>query len=148
MRAVRLQLGVLLAADATTLAPAADANMVALIVAPFSNVETLVAADLTLATDHGLAPIACSTGAQEVAVLPNSSSQIITLKPGAVSGFRWVSSGVFPPNIQVFGYALLTNDLATLLAAQALSSPITISDVGQQIDLDPITMQFAQAPLF
>lgn len=148
MKAVRLQLGILLAADATTLAPAMDANMVALITAPFTTQENLVATDLTLATDHGLAPIACAAGAQEVAVLPNSLAQIITIKPGATSGFRWVSSGSFPPTISVYGYALLSNDLATLIAVQSVPEPIAITDVGQQIDLDPITMQFVQSPIF
>lgn len=148
MRAVRLRLGTLLAADATTLAPASDANMVALVIAPFTNSETLVVGDLTLAADHGLAPIACATGAQEVALLPSSFAQIITMKPGATTGFRWVSSGSFPPPITIYGYALLDNALANVLAAQTLDAPVIISDAGQQIDLDPVTMQFVQSPLF
>lgn len=60
MIAVRLQLGVLLAADPTTLAPAVDANKVALISAAFAATENLVVADLTLAAGHGLDPILCA----------------------------------------------------------------------------------------
>lgn len=148
MRAVRLRLGTLLAADATTLAPASDANMVALVVAPFTLSETLAIGDLTLASDHGLAPIACATGAQEVALLPSSFAQIITLKPGATSGFRWVTSGSFPPSITIYGFALTDNGGTTLLAAQTLDAPVVVTDVGQQLDLDPVTMQFVQSPLF
>lgn len=147
MKAVRLRLGTMLAADATTLAPASDANMVALITAPFTLSEDLAISDLTLATDHGLAPVACSTGAQEVALLPSSTAQIITIKPGAVSGFRWVSSGSFPPAITVYGYALTDNLGTTLLAAAQAPDPIFINDVGQQIDFDPIQMTFVQTPL-
>jgi len=147
MKSVRLRLGTLLAADATTLAPASDANMVALIVAPFTVNENLAISDLTLATDHGLAPIACATGAQEVALLPSSTAQIITIKPGATSGFRWVSSGSFPPTITVYGYALTDNAGAVLLGVTQADNPIPINDVGQQVDFDPITMTFVQTPL-
>lgn len=69
------------------------------------------------------------------------------MKPGATSGFRWVTSGGLPGNITIFGAALLTNDAATLLGVQALDAPITLTADGQQIDFDPLTMLFIQTPI-
>lgn len=147
MRAVRNRLGTLLAADATTLAPASDANVVAVITATFTLGDNLVVGDLTLATDHGLEPIACATGAQLVALDPQSGAQIITLKAGAVPGFRWVSSGVFPPTITVYGFALLNEALDTLLGVMELAEPIQITAAGQLLDGNDQTMTFVQQPL-
>lgn len=147
MAAVREQLGALLAADATTLAPVASANMMALIVAPFTLSENLTAGDLTLANSNGLGPIAGAVGAQEVALDPLTGAQIITLVPGAGSGWRWVTSGSFPPDIVVYGVALLDNALTTLLAADLLPTPVTFDAAGYQLDLDPLTMQFVLTPV-
>lgn len=147
MSAVRLQLGNLLAADATTLAPATNANKIALVVAAFALSENLVAADLTLAAGNGLDPISGSTGSQEVALDPVTQEQLITLKPGATSGFRWVSSGSFTSPITVYGFALLDSTLADLLAAELLPTPIAIVAAGYQIDIDPVTMTFNLQPI-
>jgi hypothetical protein len=147
MRAVRLALGDLLAADAATLAPPVNKNAVALIVANFALTENLVATDLTLASTHGLAPLDVAAGAQAVALDPVDGAQVITLIPFVAGGFRWVSSGVFPPTIMVYGAALLDSTLATLLAAMVLPSPIAIADVGYQIDLDPLTMKMTLVPI-
>jgi len=147
MVAVRLQLGALLAADTTTLAPAMNANTVALIVAPFTLSENLTIGSLTLASTNGLGPIACATGSQEVAISPVTNQQIITIVPGAGSGFRWVTSGSFTAPITIYGYALTTASQAALLAAQTLPSPISVSQTGYQIDLDPIQMTFNVTPI-
>jgi hypothetical protein len=147
MQAVRLQLGALLAADTTTLAPA-SANLVALIIAPFTPVETLVIGDLTLGSTNGLVPIACAAGAQEVAIDPVSQAQIITLIPGAAPGFRWVTSGSFSAPISVYGIALVTAGSAALLGVQQLPSPITFSEAGYQLNVDPAQMVFVLQPLF
>jgi hypothetical protein len=145
MQAVRLRLGTLLAADVPTLAPVA-ANNVHLIIAPFTEVETLTVADLTLATANGLGHIACATGSQEVAIDPVTLAQLITIVPGAGTGFRWVSSG-WTTNILVYGFALIDSTGATLLAVQTFPTVITITGNGQQIDVDPIQMTFVQQPL-
>jgi hypothetical protein len=145
MQAVRLRLGTLLADDTTTLAPVA-ANNVHIIIAPFTEIETLTVADLTLATANGLAHIACATGNQEVAIDPVSLAQIITIVPGAGTGFRWVSSGI-TTNIIVYGYALIDSTGATLLAVQSFPTPIIITATGQQIDADPIQMTLVQTPI-
>lgn len=145
MKDVRLQLGDLLAADTTTLAPVA-ANKIALIVAPFTPSENLAATDLTLGSSNGLSPLAGIAGAQDVALDAITLAQQITLKP-PVSGWRWVSSGVFSASIVVYGYALLDTTLATLLAVQALAEPIVIQDAGYSIDVDPVLLIFVTQPM-
>lgn len=146
MQAVRLQLGTLLAADATTLAPASTPNKVALIVAPFTPQETLVVADLTLASGNGLDPLAGIAGAQGVAQDPISGAQIITLLPPA-TGWRWVTSGSFASPITVFGAALTDSTGATLFAVEQLAAPITVEAPGYQVELDPLQMTFVLQPL-
>jgi hypothetical protein len=147
MRAVRLRLGVMLAADATTLAPASDANVVALIVANFTLTENLVIGDLTLGAGNGLDPIACATGAQLVALNAQTQAQVITIKEGATTGFRWVSSGSIPSPIGIFGYALLNEAMDTVLAATKLATPINITAPGQEYNAEPIQMTFVQQPI-
>lgn len=146
MKAVRLQLGNLLAADTTTLAPVL-ANQMALIIAPFTALETLVIGDLTLGAANGLGPIALATGSQEVAIDPTSQAQILTLKPGATSGFRWVTSGVFAGPVTVYGFALIDSTSTTLLAVSALAAPVIVSAAGYQIEGDPAQMVFVLEPI-
>lgn len=146
MKSVRLQLGLLLAADPVTLGPVA-ANKVALVTIPFSDGENFVYADLTYAAGNGLDPIACATGASEVGIDPVSQTQIITLKPGAGSGFRWVTTGGLVGPISVYGYALIDNGASKLLGVQALANPIVLSGDGYQIDADPVQMIFVLSPL-
>jgi hypothetical protein len=147
MVAVRLQLGALLAADATTLAPASTGNVVALIIAPFTLVETLVIGDLTLASGHGLDPVVCATGTQEVGNDPTAGTQIITIVPASGSGFRWLTSSAPSAPITVYGFALATTALGTLLGVQELATPIVLTDQHQQIDGDPLQMVFVPQPL-
>lgn len=147
MEPVRLQLGVLLAADPTTLAPVALANKVALVVNNFTSGENLVPGDLTLGSTNGLGPIDCAVGAQEIAIDAVSGDQQVTLIPGAAPGFRWVTSGGFAGPITIYGYALLDNAGATLLGVQKLATPITVQAAGFSIDLDPITFTFVTQPV-
>lgn len=147
VRSVRLQLGILLAADNHTLAPSVSGNQVAVIVAPFVPSESLVLSDLTLATTNGLAPILCATGTQETATDPVSDAQIITLIPAAGTGFRWVTSGTFPPTIIAYGFALVDNGIANLLGVEQLAVPISFTATGQQLEADPQQMVFVLQPL-
>jgi hypothetical protein len=148
MLAVRLQLGNLLAADTTTLAPAINANEVALIVAPFTPGENLTIGSLTLGSTNGLTPIACAIGPQEVAIDAVSGNQQITVVVGGGHGWRWVSSGTFTSPITVYGFALVTNLAVDLLAVEALATPIVINAAGYSIDLDPILLTFVVQPVF
>lgn len=146
MRAVRLQLGNLLAADATTLAPATNANKVSLVGAAFALSENLTVSSLTLISGNGLSALAGQTGAQLVAQDPTTQDQVITLSPPA-GGWRWVSSGTIGSPITVYGFALTDSAVATLLAAGLLPTAIVITAAGYAIDLDPMLMTFVLNPI-
>jgi hypothetical protein len=146
MKAVRLRLGTLLAADTTTLAPAVNANKMALIAAPFALTENLTLASLTLASGGGLDPITGNAGAQEVAVDPVTNEQVVQISP-PVGGFRWVSSGGGPYPKNIYGYCLVDNGVATLLGATLFSAPIVLTGDGQFIEVDPSEMRFVLQPL-
>jgi hypothetical protein len=147
MLAVREQLGKLLAADPTTLAPAASPNKLALIGSAFSASENLTVQDLDLLAGNGLDPVACGPGPQLVALDPTTNEQLITLVPGAASGFRWVSSGSFPQPISVYGVALTDNAGDKLLGVSQFRAPITLHGPGYQIDADPQTIAFVLTPM-
>lgn len=146
MKAVRLQLGELLAADATTLAPAVNANKIALVAAAFTPNENLVAGDLTLATFTGSTPKAGATGAQQAGIDPPTQQQVITnLAPAG--GWRWECTAAPASPESIFGFALLDSTLATLLGVALLPAPVAIAAVGDFVDLGAVTLTFVQTPL-
>jgi len=146
MKAVRLQLGTLLAANAATLAPASDANVIALVMAPFTNDENLLVGDLTFATFTGSDPIEGATGTQTTGIDPVTLAQVIEIKP-PLGGYRWETTDTVNLPQTIYGYALLNNDLSTLLAVQLLDEPITLQDADQFIDVDSATLTFVQQPV-
>lgn len=146
MIGVREQLGNLLAADATTLAPATNANKLALVVNNFTLTENLTAAGLTLATTNGLGPITGVTGAQVVGIDPVTLQQKIVIKSPA-GGYSWTTSGSFSGAITIYGYALLDTTLATLIAAALLPTPISVNAAGYLIDVDPVEITFVLSPM-
>lgn len=146
MKAVRKQLGELLAADATTLAPAADANTVALIKAAFVPDEAMVAADVTLADFDGSTPIAAAVGAQQAGIDPATGQQIITIKETA-GGWRWETTGVTNLPQTIFGYGLFNDDQTVLLGLALLDSPLTLTEAGQEVNLGAVTMTMVDQPM-
>lgn len=146
MKAVRLQLGSLLAADPTTLAPAANPNKIALIVAPFALSENLTAGALTFASSNGLLPLAGVAGAQSVGQDPTTQEQIIQILPPS-GGWKWLTSGSFTSAITIYGYALVDTTLATLIAAALLPTAINVNAPGYIIDIDPVELTFVLTPV-
>lgn len=145
MVAVRKQIGSLLAADPTTLAPAGSANKIALIMAPFTLTEDLVVGDLTLATFATSTPIAGATGAQGVSLDPATGDQVITvLDP--VGGYRYVVTATTNLPQAIYGCALLDTTLANLLAVALFATPVNLTTVGQAIDLGPLVIDLLQNP--
>lgn len=138
--AVREKAAQLLAADATTLAPATDANIVALVKAPFTPLESTVVGDLTLADFDGSTPLACGVGTQAEGLDPNNSDAIITLK-APVGGWRWETTGVTNLPQTIYGYALTNDDGSILLGCATLSTPLTLTAVNQVLDVGPITIR-------
>lgn len=145
LEALRLQLGELLAADTTTLAPA-SANKIALIAAPFSLTETTLLSSLTLATFTGATPLAGATGAQNVGLDPVTGAQVIQIKPPA-GGYRWITGDLVNLPQTIYGYALLDNAGAVLLALAQLPTALTLQVAGQFIEIDPVNITFVPQPM-
>lgn len=146
MKPVRLRLGTLLAADATTLAPAADNNTVLLIMSDFTPNEDLVPADLTPATFDGSAGLLAELGAQQVGLDPTTGDQIVTIEE-PVGGWRWITTGLTNLPQTIFGYGLYNEALDTLLGVTKLDTPITLQGVGEEINLGAIQLRFVLEPI-
>jgi len=129
----------LLAADTTYLANA-SAMKVALVANNFSPSIDLLLADLTLFTSGGLAAIAGVAGAQPTSVDPLTGEQVIDIKP-PVGGFRWVSSGGTGYPKTVYGFALVDNGIANLLASQRIDTPIILTADGQSINAPDLQLR-------
>lgn len=132
-RSLRNQAMELLAADDTTLAPAANANKMALLTGDFDEGESLTFADLSFATFTGSTPILAGTGTQPEGFDPNSDDSVIDIKRPA-GGFRWECTAAPATPEVITGYALIDNGATTLWAAKKFDTPITITSVGQIID--------------
>lgn len=146
VKAVRLQLGELLAADATTLAPAMSANKIALVQSAFVPSETLVIGDLTLATFDGSTAKAGATGTQQVGNSPATGDQIITITE-PIGGWRWETTGVTNLPQTIYGFALIDNAGAVLLGTALLPTPLTLQEAGQEINLGAVQMTMVLQPL-
>lgn len=145
MKALRLKFGTLLAADAATLAPAADANVMVLFMNDIQVNEDLVAADLTEADFTGYAEIAGAVGGQQVGVDPVTGDQVITILAPA-GGYRWECTGAPAEPQPIYGYALMNEAKTTLLAATRFDVPITVANVGDFIDIGAVAITMVLQP--
>lgn len=145
MKALRIALGNLLAANVPTLAPVA-ANQIALIAAPVTPNEDLVFSDLTLATFTGSAPLAGAAGAQQVGIRPTTQEQVITII-APIGGWRWECSATPTDPEVIYGYALINDAGDALLAMALLPDPVTISQATDFIDIGAAQMTFVLQPL-
>ena len=145
MKDVRLALGELLAADVATLAPVA-ANKIALVLDAFALTENLVIGDLVLASFTGSTPKAGAAGTQQAGINPITGDQVITILAPA-GGWRWECTAAPASPQSINGFALIDDAGAVLLGAQLLDVPVTITDVGDFIDLGAVTMMFVVQPL-
>lgn len=132
--ALREKAAQLLAADAATLAPAVDKNVIRLIKAPFTPGEGLDISSLVFADFDGGDPIEGVAGTQPESLDPNTRDAIIDIEPPA-GGYRWETSGVTNLPQVIYGFALLNNDSTVLFAAELLQSAVTLNDVNQSVFL-------------
>lgn len=145
MSALRLAIGDLLAAE-IPLAQAAENNIIALVVAPFALDEALVVGDLTYADFDGSTPLEVGLTTQQVGIDPATGEQILTLiEP--VGGWRWEVTGVTNLPQTVYGFALLTDTSAALLAVQLLDEPVNLTIVGHEINIGQVTFRVLSQPL-
>jgi len=138
--ALREKAAQLLAADTATLAQAADNNVIALVMEPFTPSEGLAVGGLTLATFDGSTPILVGLGAQPEGLDPNTNDGLISLKPPA-GGFRFETTGTTNLPQTIYGFALLNEAMDTLFASEALAAPITLTAVNQVINLENVQIR-------
>lgn len=146
MKALRLSLGTLLAADATSLAPSSTPNEMALVTVPFALSELLSIGDITLASGDGLDAIVGVAGAQQVGTDPVTQEQLITIKAPA-GGYRWALTSAPSLPVTIYGIALTTTAAGALLGLTLLDTPITVTNIGDEIDVTPVQMRMVARPL-
>jgi hypothetical protein len=144
--ALRLQLGTLLAADATTLAPVSNANKVALVNMAFTPNENMLIGALSFATFTGSTPLAGAAGAQGVGIDPATGDQIVTVLAPA-GGWRWTCTAAPVSAETIYGYALTDHGGTTLLGTALLTPPISITEVGDLVDLGAVEITFVAQPM-
>lgn len=144
MKAVRLQFGELLAADATTLAPAVNANEVMLVANNVAIDENKVIGDLTAATFTGSANIVGVAGAQLAGIDPATGDQLIQIKAPA-GGWRWECTVAPGAPETIYALALVTTGGAALLALQPIES-VVIANVGDVVMGGDLIMRMVAQP--
>jgi len=135
-----------LATDTTTLAPAVNANNIALLKAAISPNEGITLADLTFADFDGSTPLDVTVGAQAEALDPQTGDSIITISP-PVGGWRWVTTGITNLPQTIYGFALMSNAGAAVYATEALPTPIVLTATDQVIDIGPIELRLIAGSL-
>lgn len=131
----------LLAADPTTLAPAADANIVSLVISSFVPSQALDIGTLTLATFTGSAPKEAGVGAQTVFTDPISNLRVIQVKE-PTGGWTWVCTATPGAPETVYGVILTNDDGTVLLGSMLLPTPVTIAVAGQGLTVDKLWFSF------
>jgi hypothetical protein len=140
-------LGKLLAADATTLAPAALNNKVALIQSAFSPNENMAITDPSLvqATFATSTALQAGVGTQTEGIDPISGDDVITLLSPA-GGWLWKVTATTALPQTIYGAILMNNAGTLLLAAVRLATPVGLTAVGQQVDLGVLEVRIINAP--
>lgn len=139
-QALRNQAMSLLAADPTTLAPAALPIYVVLFSNNAAPSEQSVLADFTPANFTGSAPIAVTVGAQPEGFDPGTNDSLIDISP-PVGGFRWITGDAMNLPEKIYGYILVDHAQTLLLAAQLLPAPILLTAAAQRIDLGDVNLR-------
>lgn len=124
----------LLAADANTLAPAADAMKVKLVASSFVPSRGLTIGSLTLATFNGSTPLEPVLGAQEVGYDPVRGERFVQIIPPE-GGWYW-ECAVAPGAAETIYGVILTDDAGTALHGSALlDTPVIVQSVGDSVYL-------------
>lgn len=137
-QALRNQCAALLATDTTTLAAVA-ANKIHLVMNNFAPSENTIFTDLVFATFAGSTPLSVTAGPQAEAFNPVTLDSQIDLS-APVGGFRWQTTSALNLPQTIFGYALIDNAGAVVLASQLLDAPIVLTNFPQVIDLGDVKL--------
>jgi hypothetical protein len=136
----------LLASDATTLAPAANAVKVHLASAAFVPSPALIVGNFTEATFVGYAALLAGLNAQQVFFDPSTGNQIIQLIDPA-GGWHWQTTGAAGLPQTIYGWYVTDNGVATVYGSQLLSAPLTLTVSGQGVDVSFVRLTFPPIPM-
>lgn len=128
------RIGTLLAADATTLAPAALATHVHLIREPFTPDLVTDFTTLTPADFDGYAAKSAGVGAQQYFEDPSTGNRIVQLLEPA-GGWHWETTGVTNLPQTIYGFVVTDNADLITYGSGLLDSPVELLAANQGIDL-------------
>jgi hypothetical protein len=137
------RMAALLAADATTLAPAALNVHVHLAMAPFTPGPTLTVASFTEAAFTGYAALNAGTGGQQSFADPGTGNRVIQLLEPA-GGWHWATTAGAGLPITIYGYYVTDNANAVLYGSALLPTPVTLAATAQGVDVAQV--RFALIP--
>lgn len=140
------KMAALLAADASTLAPAALALKVHLAIAAFTPGNALVPGSFTEATYVGYAPVLGGVGACQNFVDPATGLRTVQLNEPA-GGWHFACTGGAGLPQTVYGYYVTDNGTTVVYGSQLLPTPVVISASGQALDLPQVRFNVVQQPL-
>lgn len=142
---IRDRLANLLAADATTLAPAEDGVKVTLITGDIELSPALTILDFADrgVLSNGLAAINAAPGTQNESVDPVTTNRKVELKEPA-GGWRWETTSKPDPSITVTGAIVTNNDFDALYGIIVFDDPITLNDTNQSISIGTIELPISQ----
>jgi hypothetical protein len=141
------RLGALLAADATTIAPASGGVKVHLAQNAFTPSLSLVLASLTEASFTGYAALLGAVGAQQNFQDPSSSNGIVQIVE-PLGGWHWATTASTGLPQTIYGYYLTDNGTANLYAAALFTTPITLTASGQGVDIAQVRLAIIPTAMF
>jgi len=131
----------LLAADSTTLAPAALANHVHLTMADFTPSLDMALVDFTEATFDGYAAKDLGIGSQPI--FYDGETGLLTIKlEDPAGGYVWECTGVTNLPQTIYGAYLTDNADAVLFGAIKFDTPVTLSAADQGLSFGELELEF------
>jgi len=122
-------------------------NRVALVMEPFTPTRQTLLADLVLATFDGSTEKTVALGAQGSAQDPVTLQQIITIVE-PLGGWRWVTSGTTNLPQSIYGFVLFdSSGPGPLLGSELLPEAITLTAIGQEVNLGTVKFTMVVNPL-
>jgi len=145
VRYLRLKLGELLADDLDTWLDITGLPSVILVSEDFVPSDALLIGDLTAATFTGSTPLTGSA-TQEAGIDPATGEQVVSLIT-PLGGWRWECTAAPASPQTIYGYGVRQGTSNILLATGKLLVPITITDVGDFIDLGTLDLRILLQPM-
>jgi len=137
---LEVRIPTLLAADASTLAPAALALNVSLVTAAFTPGRSTRYADLTKAAGAGLEPKSPAVGAQLMGFDPSRNAWKVILKEPA-GGWNWLATALEDPVETVYGYVVSDNDNSDTYGSDVLEDgPVLVNAIGVIVSVGEIAV--------